>query len=342
MSDNFSILSSCTSGGCGAKIDPETLSDILHNLPKLPSDRLLVGYDTSDDGAVYEIDEENCLISTLDFFSPMVDNPYDFGEIAAANALSDVYAMGGKVLYALNIVCFPEKLPQEILKEILKGGSEKVSEAGGIIAGGHSIYDKEPKYGLSVTGVVKKSEIIRNNTPQVGDKLILTKPLGVGIIMAAARVSLASDIAIKAATDSMKRLNKYAAEKMSYYDVHACTDITGFGLLLHLAEMCGDSVSAKIYVNKLPILPEALEYAEEYILTAAGQRNRSHFSTDVNLDNVPFGVQEVLFDPQTSGGLLISVSATDGDELLAKIKAEDSSAEIVGEITSKNSSVVVF
>ncbi len=332
----------CSSGGCGAKIDPETLHSILSTLPKPKQENLLVGYEGSDDAAVYELDNENCIISTLDFFSPMVTDPFDFGRIAAANALSDIYAMGGEVLFALNIVCFPEKLPKEILEQILKGGSEKVIEAGAVVAGGHSIYDKEAKYGLSVTGKASKHSIIKNNNPQIGHKLILTKALGVGIILAAHRADLASSLAYEAAISSMVQLNKYAASHMQHFTISACTDITGFGLLCHLLEMCNEKVSISITPSSLPILPEALNYANDFIFTAAGQRNRNHFACAGKVDELSFGLQEVLFDPQTSGGLLIAVDSSQAQTLLSQIQVKDPAAAIIGEVLPKQEQSILF
>lgn len=337
-----SILSGCTSGGCGAKIGPGELSALLESIPRPTSPDLLVGFDSFDDAAVYRLDEERSLVSTVDFFSPMVEDPRIFGRIAAANALSDVYAMGGKPFLALNLVCFPEKMSKSILGEILAGGAEKVAEAEASIGGGHSIYDKEPKYGLAVTGIVPTKRIIRNNTPKAGHRLILTKPLGVGIVMAAARVGMASASAIDDTLVCMQRLNRYAAEKMAGYDVSACTDITGFGLLSHLLEMCGETVSAEIRADRLPFLEKAADYANEYLLTAAGQRNRNYFGENGAVDALAFAVQELLFDPQTSGGLLICVDSAQADALLAEIQIGDPRAEIIGEIVPRREKTVTF
>lgn len=337
-----SLLENCTSGGCGAKISPGELSKLLVGLPSYFDENLIVGYDSSDDAAVYKLDEKRSIITTVDFFPPMVEDAKTFGRIAAANALSDVYAMGGKPITALNLVCFPQTMDMAILKEILVGGAEKVMEAGAVLSGGHSIYDKEPKFGLAVTGIVDTDKVTRNDTPRVSDKLILTKPLGVGIIMAALRGDAASAEAIKKATDSMERLNKYAAEKMHDYNVSACTDITGFGLLAHALEMAGDKVSIVLYPTELPYFEEAYQYADEYLLTAAGQRNRNHLSGKTNVEALPFALQELMFDPQTSGGLLISIAATQADALLSAIQADDPSAKIIGEIISKEKDTILF
>ncbi len=337
-----SLLANCASGGCGAKIGPGELSGLLQGLPLFYDENLLVGYDSADDAGVYRINEKQSIINTVDFFPPMVNDPYRFGKIAVANALSDVYAMGGRPITALNLVCFPQKMDIELLKLILTGGAEKLQEASVVLAGGHSIYDKEPKYGLAVTGMIENDKIIRNNTPQIGHKLILTKPLGTGIIMAALRGGVADATAVEKAMASMERLNKDAAEKMGNYDVSACTDITGFGLLAHLLEMISDKVSVNLYENQIPYFAQAYEYAQEYILTAAGQRNRLHLQDKVNLDKVAFPMQELLFDPQTSGGLLICLAPEQADDLLEEIKVGDVAASIIGEIIEKASDTVIF
>ncbi len=338
-----SILSQCTSGGCGAKIGPGELSGILQGLCANTNKQLLVGFDSSDDAAVYRLDDTQSLIATVDFFSPMVEDGRTFGRIAAANALSDVYAMGGRPVLALNLICFPEKLPLALLQEILQGGAEKIAEAGAVLGGGHSIYDKEPKYGLAVNGLVETDKIIRNNTPCQGDMLLLTKPIGTGIILAAERGEQASEEAVAMALRTMERLNRYAAEKMQKYHVSACTDITGFGLLSHLLEMCGEKVTARLYPENLPILPFAKEYADDYLLTAAGQRNRNFFAgKGGEVAALPFAIQELLFDPQTSGGLLISVPREEANLLLADIQKEDGDARIIGEIVPRQEANIQF
>ena len=337
-----SLMDNCTSGGCGAKIGAGELSQILSDLPVFHDKNLVVGFESSDDAAVYRIDEKNSIITTADFFPPMVNDPKTFGKIAAANALSDVYAMGGMPITALNLVCFPQSMDLTILREILAGGAEKVAEATASLAGGHSIYDKEPKYGLAVTGIVPNDAILRNDTPTIGHKLILTKPLGTGIIMAALRVNEADEVAVSKAVSSMERLNKYAAEKMSGFEVSACTDITGFGLLAHALEMASDKVSIKLFADEIPCIDEALGYADEFLITAAGQRNRNHLESKSNVDKLPFSLQELVFDPQTSGGLLICVSPEQCDDLLEAIASEDPAARVIGEIIKRESNIVLF
>lgn len=327
----------CKGGGCTAKLGAGVLSHILEKLPKGPVDEnLLIGYQSKDDAAVYRISDDVAIVQTLDFFPPMVDDPYTFGKIAAANALSDIYAMGGTVKTALNIVCFPEKMDLNILGEIMRGGSEKVKEAGGILAGGHSIADSDVKYGLSVTGVIHPDHIYSNNNGQPGDKLILTKRLGVGIICTANRVQEASPDAMDAAIESMTTLNKYAAEICHDYEIHACTDVTGFSFLGHLHEMMDDRLACKINADCVPVFPEALSYADEFLLTAAGQRNRNHTEPFVCFKDVPFAMQEVLFDPQTSGGLLIAVKEQEALELVKRLQDIGLPAQVVGEILSED------
>lgn len=326
----------CKGGGCTAKLGAGILSRVLEQLPRGVEDKnLLVGYDSKDDAAVYKISDDIAFVQTLDFFPPMVDDPYLFGKIAATNALSDIYAMGGEVKTALNIVCFPEKMDLNILGEIMRGGAEKVIEAGGTLAGGHSIADTDVKYGLSVTGIVHPDKIYTNNGARPGDALILTKRLGVGIICTANRVGEASAEAMEAVIESMTTLNKYAAECCKTFEIHACTDVTGFSFLGHLHEMIDGQNSCHIYANQIPIFEEALRHADEFLLTAAGQRNRNFTSPYVRFENIPFAMEEILFDPQTSGGLLIALAKEDAPALLEQLQETGAPARIVGEVTEK-------
>ena len=313
---------------------PGVLSHVLSKLPKCKYDpNLLIGFDSADDAAVYKVSDDIGVIQTVDFFPPMVEDPYTFGKIAATNALSDVYAMGGEVKTAMNIVCFPQSWDINMLGEILRGGSEKVIEAGGVLVGGHSINDVDVKYGLSVMGVVHPDKIYANNGGHPGDKLIITKRLGVGIISTAHRVGEATQEAMDAAIESMTSLNKYAAECCKKYDIHGCTDITGFGFLGHLHEMVDGKLSCKVYADQLPVFPEALEYADEFLLTAVAQQNRNHVGRHVQFDeDISFAMQEVMFDPQSSGGLLIVLPADQADSLLADIQALGVPSAIVGEM----------
>lgn len=326
----------CKNGGCTAKLGAGVLSHILSRLPKGPADeQLLVGYDSKDDAAVYQVSSDTAIVQTLDFFPPMVDDPYLFGQIAAANALSDIYAMGGEVKTALNIVCFPEHMDLNILGEILRGGSEKVIEAGGVLAGGHSIADADVKYGLSVMGTVHPDQLYANNRGKSGDILILTKKLGVGIICTANRVKEASQKAMDEAVRSMTTLNRYAAEICRKYPVHACTDVTGFGFLGHLHEMLDDRLSCVIDVEKIPYIEEARQYADDFLLSAAGQRNRNFVQDHVTFEQIPFAMEEILFDPQTSGGLLLAVDPALAAELEEELQKAGLPARIVGKFLEK-------
>jgi len=272
----------------------------------------------------------------------MVADARSFGKIAAANALSDIYAMGGKPLYALNIVCFPQDLDKQLLQEILAGGAEKCAEAGATLAGGHSIYDDGIKYGLAVTGIADTDRFLRNNTPRPGDKLILTKPLGVGIITAAYRDGETNDTDSAEVVASMERLNKYAAEKMEAYDVSACTDITGFGLIGHILEMTASTVSAEIYCDNLPHLSRVKYFIEDDYITGGGKRNRAFVGDRVDTGKLPTWISELMYDPQTSGGLLIAVSHAQADELLREIQEDDPKAAIVGCIKERGDNEMTF
>ncbi|MDD3339885.1 MAG: selenide, water dikinase SelD [Lachnospiraceae bacterium] len=331
----------CKGGGCTAKLGAGVLHKVLEKIPRKADPNLLIGFDSSDDAAVYKVTDNLAIVQTLDFFPPMVEDPYTFGEIAAANALSDVYAMGGEVKTALNIVCFPETYDMNILGEILLGGAKKVQEAGGVLSGGHSIADVDVKYGLSVTGTIHPDKIYANNGGRPGDKLFLTKPLGVGIVATANRVQEASKEAMEAAIASMTFLNKYAAEIMKKYKVHGCTDVTGFGFLGHLCEMMGENKSTVIDVRDVPFISQARDYAEEFLLTAAAQRNRNFFGEDVDFQIHDFAMEEILFDPQTSGGLLIAVAPEDAKALAEELKNLPIKGAMVGEIVEKRDFKIV-
>lgn len=342
MSDKNSCEFTC-GGGCTAKLGAGFLKHVLESLTESRHDpNLLIGFQSSDDAAVYKITDDIAIIQTLDFFPPVVEDPYTFGKIAAANALSDIYAMGGNVKTALNIVCFPEKLDSSILADILRGGAEKVYEAGGIVCGGHSINDSECKYGLSVTGIVNPKNILPNNNCKIGDKLILTKPLGVGIITTANRVGEASTKAYEKAVKSMETLNKYASEIIKRYEVNACTDVTGFGFLGHLNEMTRENYTMLIEADSIPYITEAYDYAKEFLITAGGQKNRNHLKDKVKMENIEFALQEILFDPQTSGGFIISVNKDDAHNLLNELNNLHIKSNIVGEVTERtNYNIVV-
>lgn len=295
------------------------MAQVLCHLQKPHHPDLLVGIETSDDAAVYKINEDVALIQTLDFFTPVVDDPYTFGQIAAANALSDVYAMGGEPFLALNIVCFPDCLDPFILSEILRGGQDKVTEAGAVLAGGHSVSDDEPKYGLSVSGFVHPLRIMTNNQAKPGDVLILTKPLGVGIINTAIKAGIASETASREAILSMTTLNRIGKEATQDINgVHSITDITGFGLLGHAIEMAeGSNVTFRIKSNDIPYIASTEEYANMGLIPAGAYKNRDFFIGRAFIsDQIPVFLRDILFDPQTSGGLLISVAKEDSQQVL--------------------------
>lgn len=295
-------------------MDPAVLAQVLRPLQHVfqpdQHPELLVGLSVSDDAAVYKITDEIAVIQTLDFFTPVVDDPYDYGAIAAANAMSDIYAMGGRVTLALNICAFPPDLPQTMISEILRGGAEKVAEAGGVLVGGHTIDDKEPKYGLSVMGLVHPNRIFTKSNAQPGDLLILTKPLGVGMITTALKGQVADSAHVAAAVQSMKRLNRQAADVLRQIEVHACTDITGFAVLGHGVEMAAKSgVRLQFEFEKLPFLKGAEEYAEEFLFPGGACKNQRCYEEQVSFDPTLSEEQQLLlFTPETSGGLLIAIA----------------------------------
>ena len=313
----------------------------MKDLPKKEDKNLIVGYESSDDAAVYKITDDKAIIQTLDFFTTMINDPYLYGQIAATNALSDVYAMGGEVISALNIVAFPENMDLEILHQILKGGAEKVHEAGGVLAGGHSIDDATPKYGLSVTGIVHPDKILQNNNCKEGDLLIVTKPLGVSIINTAHMVKECSEEAFSQSVKQMTTLNKYSAEVMKDFNVNSCTDITGFGFLGHLVEMLDGKSSAEVWAKDIPYIEEAYKCANEFIITAGGQLNRTHVEPNVEYQIKDFALEEIMYDPQTSGGLLISVPEEEAQELLERLNTFEIKSAIVGKVIPKQEKAVI-
>lgn len=364
----------CKGGGCTAKLGPGILERVLSRIPKGQRDpNLLVGFESSDDAAVYRLSEDTAIVQTLDFFPPMVEDPYLFGQIAAANALSDVYAMGGEPITALNIVCFPQDWDLNILGRILQGGAEKVQEAGASLCGGHSIQDTDVKYGLSVTGRIHPDRIFTNTGCRTGDALLLTKPLGSGIVCTAMRVGEASAQAIDTAVRVMTTLNKYATNIIRSHEVHACTDVTGFGLLAHLCEMLNEpsaepaatadetmestaaddrnaaistrkhshTHTAYIWKERIPCIPEVPEYVEEFYLTAAAQRNRNHVGDRVEFRDCEFWQEEILFDAQTSGGLLVCLPEEDAARCAADLRALGQDCAVIGEIREPEEKAVV-
>ena len=315
---------------------PEDLDQILKELPIPKDPKVLVGLDTSDDAGVYQLNDEVALVQTVDFFTPIVDDPFTFGQIAVANALSDVYAMGGIPLTGMNLVAFPIKtLSPSILKEILLGGLSKMKEAGVAVVGGHSIEDPEIKYGLAVTGVVHPKKIMTNAKAKIGDKLVLTKPLGTGIIATALKGEMASEEAVQKIVESMVTLNKIASEQMKNFEAHACTDITGFSFIGHTLEMAiASQVGMVIQSKTIPIFPEAMEYVKLGLIPGGAYSNRDFFSCRVEVySDVPDLLVNIFYDPQTSGGLLISLPSDKAEELVVNLKKEGQVySSIVGEV----------
>ena len=329
--------------GCAAKVGPGTLAGVLENLPKFEDPNLIVGTETSDDAAVYRINDELAMIQTLDFFTPVADDPYDFGQIAAANALSDVYAMGGIPKTALNIVAFPKNMDVKILGEILRGGADKVMEAGAVLAGGHTIQDDIPKYGLSVTGFVNPKKLWKNYGAQTGDKLIITKPLGTGIINTAIKADLVSEKAREAALASMKLLNKFAYEILKNHTVHACTDVTGFGVGGHGTEMAlGSKKTLIISTKALPLLPDVEEYASMGLIPAGAYKNREFAKKSGYISSADLWREDVVFDPQTSGGLLVSVPDDEADDIISEMKEKNLTCAVVGEVIDKADNTLII
>ena len=299
----------------------------------------MVGLETSDDAGVYQLNDEVALVQTVDFFTPIVDDPFIFGQIAVANALSDVYAMGGTPLTALNLVAFPIKvLASSILKEILRGGLSKMEEAGVALVGGHTVEDPEVKYGLAVTGIVHPNKIITNAKAEPGDRLVLTKPLGTGIIATALKGGMASDGAVQKMVESMRVLNRKASEWMKAFGAHACTDITGFGFIGHAMEMVSASQVGMVIQSKdIPIFSEAIEYARLGLIPGGAHANRDFFSCRVEVhSNVPDLLVDILYDPQTSGGLLISLPSHEAERLVEALKKEGNiDSCIVGKVVEE-------
>lgn len=282
---------------------------------------LLVGLGAADDAAVYRLNDHQAIISTTDFFPPVVDDPYDFGAIAAANAMSDIYAMGGQVLFAINLVAFPDTLDKAILREILRGGAEKVAEAGGIVVGGHSVNDKEPKYGLAVTGIIHPDLVKKKGGARPGDALVLTKPLGIGVITTALKRESALPEHVAAAVASMKRLNREASAAANAAGAHAMTDITGFGLLGHGHEMAVQGgVDFRVELSRIPWLPGAIEYGESGAFPGGMDNNARYFGEWVSFaPGIGYLYQDMLFTPETSGGLLVSLSPDKVDAFMSMV-----------------------
>ena len=335
-------LANCA--GCGAKMGAGTLAKMLEGFKSHSDSRLIVGYDKSDDASVFVIDENTALIQTTDFFPPIVDNPYLYGKIAATNALSDVYAMGGEPKLALNIMCAAEGMSDDTIREILRGGYDAAYDAGAIITGGHTIKGAEPIYGLAVSGFVHPEKVLTNSNARPGDVLILTKPLGVGIITTGAKADMTKDTLMERIYTQMATLNKAARDVMVQYNVHSCTDVTGFGLLGHSYEMAqGSSCSVHIQVDKVPYHPEALELAAMGLIPAGAYRNREYAEKGVAASkSIPLALQDILYDPQTSGGLLFALPREEADRCLEHMRKTVPAAAIVGYISEKEDSYIIL
>lgn len=306
---------------------------------------MIVGLDTSDDAGVLKISDDLAIIQTVDFFTPVVDDPYSFGLIAAANALSDVYAMGGKPITAMNIIAFPvSTMDISVLQEALRGGLDKIKEAGALLLGGHSVEDDEFKYGLSVTGKVHPDKVLANRGGKPGDLLVLTKPLGTGIVNTAIKGNIAGEELIKKAIKVMSSLNKGPAEEFNDFHITACTDVTGFGFIGHACEMIDDnSAGIKLYKENVPIIPEAVEFAQMGIVPAGSMRNKKYREHQVEgINDVDPVLLDILFDPQTSGGLLIALPESEAHKLVDRLKAKGiEDAAVVGEFTGDSKGKVI-
>jgi len=327
-------------------VGPGDLDQILKGLPLKRNPRVLVGLETSDDAGIYQLNEEVALVQTVDFLTPIVDDPYTFGQIAVVNALSDVYAMGGTPLTAMNLVAFPIKtVSPSILKEILLGGLSKMEEADVALVGGHTVEDPEIKYGLAVTGVVHPKKILTNAKAMPGDQLVLAKPLGTGIIATALKGGMASEEAVTRMVQSMVALNRTASERMQAFGAHAGTDITGFGFIGHALEMAlASGIGMMIRSQDIPIIPEAMEYARLGLIPEGCYKNRQYFSCRVEVNsNVPPILVDLLYDPQTSGGLLIALPPREAEKLATTLKEEGNAySSIVGEVTKEPQGKIVI
>lgn len=331
--DNVKLTKLAKCSGCGAKVGAGVLSKILEGIKSNYDPNLIVGFEKSDDACVYKLSDDLCIVETVDFFPPIADDPYTFGAIAAANSLSDIYAMGAQPKLALNIMCVPKSMPKETVAQMLKGAYDKVYEAGAVVAGGHSIYDDEPKFGLCVTGFAHPDKIYTNSGARVGDKLIYTKPLGIGIITTAQKAEMATDESVRQAIECMTTLNKSARDCIVNYDIHACTDVTGFSLIGHSLEMAQGSDVAIVFDTKnLSVIEQAYELSNMGLLPQGVYRNRSFASEFVDPTDVPLNIQDIMYDPQTSGGLLVSLSADDADKLLSDLQGCTLSPRIIGEV----------
>lgn len=333
------------SAGCASKIGQKDLHQVLGMLPIVEDPRLIVGTATADDAGVFRLSDDTTLVQTVDVFTPGVDDPFLFGRIAGCNSLSDVYAMGGRPVTALSVIGFPiYSLPHEVMAEIIRGGMDVLKEAGAVLLGGHSINDEEIKFGFAVTGVIEEPSLVTNANAKPGDALILTKPLGTGIIALAGQIDKASEESAAAVTASMSTLNRTASEIMVQQGATACTDVTGFGLLGHLCQMVEESgVTAEIWWDALPLFPGVMEYAQQGMFSGANERNAEYCGERAELgDDVPDEVRAILFDAQTSGGLLIAVGSEKAEETVRLMQEQGvAQARIIGRMTEKSEGRIV-
>ena len=333
-SEDIKLTKLAKCAGCGAKVGAGVLAKLLSDIKVHHDDNLLVGFDKSDDASVYKISDDLAIVQTVDFFPPIADDPYLFGQIAATNALSDVYAMGGEPKLCLNIMAIPENMPMEAVHALLRGGYDKVYEAGALITGGHSIHDDEPKYGLAVTGFVHPDKMLTNSNARPGDVLLLTKPIGIGVLSTAAKADMLSKSGQELINRLMTTLNKAARDAMVKYNVHACTDVTGFGLIGHTYEMAsGSDTEIILDVDSIDLIPEALELARMGMMPAGMYRNRNFAQAHVDAGDTELAKQDMLYDPQTAGGLLIAVAPEDADALFNELKNTVPSAQRIGTVS---------
>ncbi|MBR6235149.1 MAG: selenide, water dikinase SelD [Spirochaetales bacterium] len=342
MRTDVKLTSMVKTSGCAAKLPPEKLHRVIDNLPLMRSDKLLEGFESADDALVYQVTDDIVSVQTVDFFPPMVDDPFIFGEVAAANALSDVYAMGGEPAVAMNLLCFPSCLELDVMDKILRGGIAKVKEAGAVIAGGHTIADPTPKYGLCVTGYMRKSDVWSNSGARTGDAVVLTKALGVGIVNTAAKGGEASQESIDAAVDSMTRLNKAARDTARRYTVHAATDVTGFSLAGHSQECAAASnVTIEFDINALPVIDGARKLATFGFIPEGRYTNEDYLFDKVRFEaGIPQDLIDIAFDPQTSGGLLLFMPEEDARAFVREM--DKPYCRIIGRVIPKTDRDVIF
>jgi selenide,water dikinase len=342
MKTDVKLTSMVKTSGCAAKLPPEKLHRVIDNLPLMKNDRLLEGFESADDALVYQVTDDIVSVQTVDFFPPMVDDPYVFGQVAAANALSDVYAMGGEPAVAMNLLCFPSCLDLDVMDKILRGGISKVKEAGAVIAGGHTIADPTPKYGLCVTGYMHRDAVWSNKGARVGDAVVLTKALGVGIVNTAAKGGEAPPESIADAVDSMTRLNRKARDIASKYTVHAATDVTGFSLAGHSQECAAASgVTVEFRIYDLPLIKGAAELARFGLIPEGRYTNEDYLYDKVSFSaDIPQELVDIAYDPQTSGGLLLFMPPEDAEAFVKEMDMD--CCKVVGKVTEPAGSDVVF